>query len=326
MLINHSTGEIIQDSPPVLDSAADTSPQATQPPVVEIAPGGQPAIVGGAEYLALPRAPETWLVAPLLPVGGTMLLYGDPKVGKSFAALQLAVALATGKDWLTFQVPSPGRVVYIQLDTPRSLWADRVASLKSSGLETDAVYFADRETLNTWPFDILDPKHQVLLAESLDKIKPSCVILDTLRESHRGDENDSTDMQNVLAHLTAAVKPAALILVAHGRKADPQRGASLINDNRGSNYVVGAVDAICHMTHKGLQAGGRAVDETFVHLEREENGTWGLGNRSRAKSEALDVLHNEDLKELSLREKAKVLAERTGKDAAACYSMLQRLK
>jgi RecA-family ATPase len=254
-----------------------------------------------------------------------MLLYGDPKVGKSFAALQLAVSLATGTDWLSFQISAPRRVVYIQLDTPRSLWADRVGSLAATGLATSAVWFADRETLGTWPFDILDPAHLSMLSSSLALLQPDCVILDTLREAHRGDENDATDMQNVLSHLTAAVKPAALVLVAHGRKADPERGASLINDNRGSNYVVGAVDAIAHMSKKSLSVGGRAVEEQTIRIERQDNGTWDLADRDRVKVIAREILEDPRNVHLSLREKAATLHNQTGKSFAAALSLLQRM-
>jgi RecA-family ATPase len=324
----------------LLGSAPKAPASVPQAEASQTTPASPPhPIVRGSEYLRLPRSRETWVLEPVLPSGGSLLLYGDPKVGKSFAALQLAAALSGGQDWLGFPSRRSHRVVYIQLDTPRSLWADRVQTLRSSGLSTDDIYFADRETLNTWPFDILDTQHQALLTNALRNIEtvdpltgelstgaPDVVILDTLRESHRGDENDATDMQNVLSHLVAAVKPAALILVAHGRKADPQRGTSLINDNRGSNYIVGAVDAIAHMTHKGLEIGGRAVDEQFIRLERQDNGTWELADRDKVKTLAREILEDPRNHDCSLRDKAGMLAQETGKTHAACLSILHRLE
>src|SRR3990167_6684502 len=98
-------------------------------------------IIPAADYLALPRNAENWLLRPLLPVGGSMILYGDPKVGKSYAALQLAVALTgDGPDeWLGFPTGQAGPVVYVHLDTPRSLWAERLEELKREGhpIESD---------------------------------------------------------------------------------------------------------------------------------------------------------------------------------------------
>src|SRR5688572_32876186 len=113
-----------------------------------------PAIVTGLEYLKLPRAKETWLVDPILPTSGALLLYGDPKVGKSFAALQLAAALASPsvEESFGFPVKTHGPVVYVQLDTPRSLWAERLEEVRESGVNTDSIHFADRETLDCFPF------------------------------------------------------------------------------------------------------------------------------------------------------------------------------
>lgn len=313
----------IESIPPILSESEPNSPSVQR-------------FLRASDYVTLPRPTETWLVDSVLPAGGSMLLYGDPKVGKSFAALQLAASLASGGDWLGFPVRRSCSVCYIQLDTPRSLWADRVGQLGSSGLATSDIWLADRETLEAWPFDILDSSHQILLYEALRSIEkvdpgtgelspgPDVVIIDTLRESHRGDENDATDMQKVLSQWTSVVKPAALVLIAHGRKASPERGSSLINDNRGSNYIVGAVDCIAHMTSKGMEIGGRSIDEHFIHLERQGNGTWELQDRDRVKNLARELLAT--YPHLSLRELSKILSQQSERSQSAAFSMLQRLK
>lgn len=253
-----------------------------------------------------------------------MLLFGDPKVGKSFAALQLACCLVSGSEWLGFRVPQAVKVVYIQLDTPRALWADRVESLGSSGHPVDAVYFADRETLDTHPFNILNPEHFRMLSTALTAISPGVVIIDTLRESHNGDENDSTDMQNVTAHLEAAVKPAALILISHARKSNPEQDYNLMNDNRGSNYIVGKMDAICRFSHTSLRVSSRTQEEHSIKLDRDDDGTWNLGK---------DPSHDVALMLVTahpgapVRELARMLHERCGeKSETACRAILRRLK
>lgn len=336
MLVDTETGEIIGPSgsralshrstlsepePSARPGPGQTALGPTEPGVAALL--RPPAIVAGADYLLLPRAAETWLLEPILPVGGTLLLYGDPKVGKSFATLQLACALATASDFLSFPSPASCRVVYIQLDTPRSLWADRVGQLRNSGLATDAVWFADRETLNCWPFDILQTEHQILLHDALEVIKPDVVIIDTLKEAHRTDENNATEMQKVISAFVSTVKPAALVVVAHGKKTTADNPASLVNGNRGSNYVVGAVDGIIHMQSKGIEVGGRAVEEHTLALDRQTNGTWALNDRENVKLKAKHLLASES--KSSLREKARQLANDTGRTEAACLSTLQRL-
>lgn len=265
-----------------------------------------------------------------------MLLYGDPKVGKSFAALQLACDLVSGTEWLGFGVPAPTPTVYIQLDTPRSLWAARVESLQAAGHPIEAVYFADRETLDTHPFDILEPAHFARLVGALRTLtvqadsgedvpeQPGVVIIDTLRESHSGDENDSTAMQDVIAHLDAAVKPAALVLVSHARKANPEAGFSLMNDNRGSNYIVGRMDVIVRFSPKSLRISSRTMEEHSIDTERNDDGTWSLRGDPAAVHVVDSLLADQSIP--SLREKARVLSQtrvpRTSE--MACRAILRR--
>jgi RecA-family ATPase len=287
------------------------------------------SIVSGTEYLSLPRAPETWLIESLLPVGGAMLLFGDPKVGKSYAALQLSACLSSGTPWLGFSIPQPVPVVYVQLDTPRSLWADRVQELVVSGHPLEACYFADRETLQTYPFDILNPEHFAQLTTALAPIKAGAVIIDTLRESHSGDENDSTEMQEVISHLDAAVKPAALILVSHARKSNPERGYDLMNDNRGSNYIVGRMDAICRFSKSSMRCTSRTLEEHSTKLERLDDGTWELADRDPFAAEAELLVQSRPT--LKGRELARLLHDKVkettyAKSEEACRAFLRRLQ
>lgn len=280
-------------------------------------------ILSASEYLALPREAETFLLKPLLPSGGAMLLYGDPKVGKSYAAIQLALALsqAQGGNFLGFPVTQAGKVVYVQLDTPRSLWAKRLEELKLSGLPIELLYLADRETLQTWPFDILNPEHQILLQAALAPYNPTAVIIDTLRECHSGDEDKSTAMQPVIAKLVAATQPAALILISHARKPNSDGILDLMADNRGSSYVPGRMDAICRMTKKGFHYTGRAIEEGHIKISRLDNGLWESADQELAN--AVDrVLADTTL--TSERQQAEVLSEMTGKTLEASRSTLRR--
>lgn len=293
-----------------------------------------PLIVSGTDYLALPRAPETWLIEGLLPVGGNMLVYGDPKVGKSYAALQLAACLSSGVEWLGFSIPQPAPVVYLQFDTPRSLWAKRVADLSEAGIPVEAVHFGDRETMQTFPFDIMEPQHFAKLVSGLSSltvksdegedvdITAGAVIIDTLREAHSGDENDSTEMQEVIAHLEAAVKPAALILISHSRKSNPEQGFSLMNDNRGSNYIVGRMDAICRFSHKSMRVTSRSLEEHGIDIERRDDGTWDLKQDSlKEAAQALIAAGG-----TSVREMARTLHQSfPARSESACRAVLRRL-
>src|SRR6185436_4053058 len=73
-----------------------------------------------AELMAKPPAPRDDLLVPLL-VGHTgALVYGPAGIGKSFFALSLAWAVATGGSFLGWRSPRPHRVLYVdgEMGTP----------------------------------------------------------------------------------------------------------------------------------------------------------------------------------------------------------------
>lgn len=230
----------------------------------------RPGFVPVDEYLKLPRSPDTWLVKSLIPVGGAALLYGQEKSGKSAIAIQLAAAISGGsKEWMGFPIGLTGPVLYLQLDNPRSTWADRFEKLTTWGLKyTRNLFLADRESIENFPFDILQPVHKDYLKLLVAMRKPVAVFVDTLREVSTGDENDSTVSRNVIANLTDAVGTAALIVVSHARKPQPDTDKDLMADHRGSSYITGRMDAILRMAHNRLYFGGRSIEQGNMKLIR----------------------------------------------------------
>lgn len=286
--------------------------------------GDDRPILTGKDYLALPRDPHTWLIRSLLPIGGTLLLYGDPKVGKSYLGIQLALAIQAGTAWLGFDSVVRGPVVYVQLDTPRSLWADRMQQLRDSGLpEVDNLLLADRETLQTWPFDILNRDHWSMLRGAIAPYNPVAVVIDTLREANRNEENSSTEMKEVVSQLVACCQPAALVLIHHARKASHESEPNLIDDARGG-YSVGAVDGICRLTKKGLHFIGRALEEGSIKVSRAENGLWHQDSQEETaqRQHTQEILQDPTL--TTTRDRARLLAIKLGKSEEAARSILRR--
>lgn len=279
-------------------------------------------VLTGEEYLALPRSPQRFLIEPLLPESGALLVYGAPKTGKSYAVLQMLTCLSSGVPWMGFPTHVPkGPIVYIQLDTPRGTWSSRVAKLVKAGHPVDLLHQADRETLGTFPFDILDPSHFYLLKDALAEVNPSVVVFDTLRECHSGDSNDDTAMRNVVGELVKVSHPAALVLVHHDRKPNHDRPADLMNDARGSQYLTGRMDGIIRFTKQHIYYGGRDIEEGSIEAERDDEGLW-VPVRSDIDLAMEKVLA--DPTTGSVRAKAKLMAEMTGKSDSACRAALRR--
>lgn len=241
----------------------------------------------------------------------------------SYAALQLAEAIVCKDHWLGFPVKTNGPVVYVQLDTPRSLWATRLDELSTSGHNVDCVHEADRDTLGVFPFDALNPDHAQLLRNELAKVMPVAVVIDTVREAHDGNENDSTDMKRVISALTSITQPAAMILISHSRKFNAETGYSLMNDNRGSNYVPGKMDSIIRFTPKSIRYQGRAIEEGSLKLDRGDDGFWIQD--SLEKDAALKkVLGDKSL--ASDRARSRALALLLSQPEETCRGMIRRAK
>ena len=226
-------------------------------------------------YLALPKAPHPWIIDKLIPVGGLVNLFGKPKTGKSFLALSLAKAIVDGApDWCGYEICQPGPVAYLQIDTPREEWSSRLGKIKFTTTGASRLWIADMYQVPEFPFNILNPAQTELawLKQSIAAIKPSLTIIDTLREVHGGDENDSTTMRNVIAHLVEACRPSSILLISHSRK-DSMLTATgdddMMDQGRGSSYVAGRMDVVMKLTQKRLMFKGRATGQTIESIVQD---------------------------------------------------------
>lgn len=286
--------------------------------------------LNGEDYLAR-HIEQVWLVEDLLPVGGSFQIYADPKVGKSYAVLQMCVAISSGQpDWLGFPIRVHGPTLYIQLDTPPVLWQERYIrrAKEIHGWDLRNAYTADK-LIAPYPFDLLDARTGATewLSEICHVIKPIFVAVDTTRKAHSGDEDSSTVMRNVITRLQDAVHGAALGHVVHERKATPEgyKQNPLMKGARGSNFLAGDTDATLHLTKKGNEGGtlryeSRACAEQKIVLKRLPSGFWSLDD-----SNIIGHLNEVIAKGGSLREMARELSTRTGLSEEAARHRLRRL-
>lgn len=274
------------------------------------------------ELLALPREERTYLVHPLLPVGGAINIFGAPKTGKSFAALQLMAAVASGKpEWMGLSIPTHGPVLYVQLDTPNTLWLERLEIMQSMGIDFSNMHFINRDDEGTpFPFNILNPVHARQLKTEVERITPVAVVIDTYRESFSGSENDSDIAQQVVAELTAVTRPAALVLISHTAKENAENPRTLVDAARGSSYIAGRMDGLMWVRHKSIRYGGRACEEATIKGERQSPGIW-LPKIEATVTAAQVAQANPTM---SLGERAKILAKREGISIPAAKMRLSR--
>lgn len=232
-----------------------------------------------------------WVWKGIIPVGGSTLFYGSPKVGKSFLSLGLCEAIAdpTIPSYLNLPIQQHGRVLYVQLDTPRSLWWTGYLTLVQSAKARQGVFTIDREMADLPKgFDIKNVACAEWLRSEVDKVQPVLVIVDTLRRMFVGDENDSSIMTHVHDMFIQATQPAALLYVAHRKK--PQQGDTGHGSARGSSALIGAVDALVNMAKTALYIEARSDAPEEIPIVQADNGSWSIDNEQDLKIEFMSKL------------------------------------
>lgn len=180
----------------------------------------------------VPPQPPTarWLVEDLWAEGAVGVLGGTPKTGKTWLALELAIAVASGRPCLgRYPVPNPGPVlIYAAEDTASALRERALAIAQVRGIRQIERLAVGLITEPELRLDL--PGHQLRLDVTLETIKPRLLILDPLVRLHAANENSSTEVSALLGFLRALQRAhgVAIALVHHVRKsAAGQPGQSL---------------------------------------------------------------------------------------------------
>lgn len=288
-------------------------------------------VLTGEEFLATPHKKREWLLKPLIPKKGIVNFYGKPKTGKSFAAFGVGLAIANGEpEWNGFPVETQANVLTLQIDTPEGELYERIESVKKGGYNLERMFFADM-SIAPYPFNILIPQHSTWLQQQIEFSNAKLVIIDTLREAHEEDENDSKMMKKVINQLVkvAHANDAAVLLISHSRKDSPQNqmgnASDLMDEGRGSSYVSGRMDTIVRFTGKGtptkghMEYRGRAKDAAGKIPIEQDPHTGLMWTRSEhAKLEAIVLIVLKTFPEVSVNAQAREVALRAESAGIPC--------
>lgn len=132
------------------------------------------------------------LIKDVLRQGDKMLVSGPSKAGKSFGMLELAAAIAEGREWIGMPC-TQGRVLYVNLELHDASCKHRIIDVyKALGWEPHGL-----KNLDTWglrgqalPMDRLTPK---LIRRCKDK-HYIAIIIDPIYKVITGDENSADQM------------------------------------------------------------------------------------------------------------------------------------
>ena len=160
-------------------------------------------LVDAVEWCQTADPEMKWLVDGVIQVDANGMIAAEPKTGKSLAALDLLISLAAGEPWLGRKIPRRVRTAYISREDSPILTKVRVQALvHGKGLRDDIsgwLWINTREQLGD--FDVDNDEQLANMAHDLKERGVEFAIFDVLNRLHNRDENNNTEMAQVVKRL-----------------------------------------------------------------------------------------------------------------------------
>ena len=213
-----------------------------------LAPEQRFKLLVAADLRTLP--PLVWRVRGVLPAHGLASVYGPSASGKSFLALDVAGAIASGRPWFGYRV-NAAPVVYCALEGEAGFrlrvaaWEQANGRTLPAGLRLVLQAFKLTEAQ-----DVQDLAAAVLTAGA-----GAVTILDTLnRAAPEADENASADMGRILEAAKQLQRlTGGLVVLVHHTGKDATKGL------RGHSSLFAALDAAVEVTRDGERRSWRVA-------------------------------------------------------------------
>lgn len=171
----------------------------------------------------LARAPIKWRVKGILPEAGIAAIFGPSGSGKSFLALDLAMALSEGREWFGYRVAS-SPVFYCALEGEAGMVNRLKGLMEKHPNNGKQLYFL------TEPIDIRNPNDVEALATAMailmTGVRGGVVIIDTLNRAAPGaDENSPKDMSQIISSAgRLQTMTGCLVILIHHTGKDEAKG------------------------------------------------------------------------------------------------------
>ncbi len=199
------------------------------------------------------NGPQTqWLVEELWSEQAVGILGGEPKCCKSFLALDVAVSVASGAACLRqFPVRRSGPVLLFPAEDSLAVVRQRLEGIAAAAQVPFASLPVQVITAPSLRLDTATDRQR--LSQTVQQHRPILLILDPLIRLHRVDENDASQIAELLSYLRELQRQfqLAVLVVHHARKDShsSRPGQAL----RGSSELHGWGDSNLYLRRKGSQ-------------------------------------------------------------------------
>ena len=272
--------------------------------------------------------PVKWFVPDLIPEGLT-LLAGDAKVGKTFFALNVGLALAQGGMALgEKKVDKPYNVCYMALDDSERRIISRVEKLCPEGVPTNFHH------IDHFPYKFTEP-FMKQLAPFLQEIDTQFLIVDTWQKVNPPPLQKGTSYEVEYAAVSSVKEffqsiGISLMIITHTNKTKSEDHTNIFQKIQGSTGMQGGCDSMLLLDkgERGLTLhtnGNDVADDDFAMEFDKTSFHWYIAGeaqevfRSDARQEYLDLLRKAGAKGMKQMD----IAAKTGKSTAAVGKTLK---
>lgn len=188
---------------------------------------------------------EVWMVENFWGQGSVGIIGAAAKSCKSWVGLDLAVSVASGTDCLGhFPVAKKGVTLVYLAEDSLAMTRDRIGSIcrsRNLDIRTLDLFVVTAPTLR---LDL--PTDQERLEITVDRLRPSLLVLDPLVRLHRLDENNARDISGLLGYLRDLQRKydLAVVLIHHVRKRPALKPGQAL---RGSSDLYAWTDVTVHL-------------------------------------------------------------------------------
>ena len=273
------------------------------------------------------------LLKGLIPETGLVVLAGAHKLGKSWFALQLSLAVAHGGRFLNEDIEA-GDVLYLALeDNPRRMQNRVNLLLQHDDFNAEALerfhYIHEIE-----PLDLGGLEHIRAWLETHPNAK--IVVVDVLKRALSGrlDFNDYGAVTAALGPLQRLAGECGVVILAvtHTRKGLSD-GGDPFDRVLGSTAIASVADATLILARDRMQNAatlavtGRDIEERELAIQRDpDTALWSLNGDGNPKTVALTPLHTQMLEAITDGVNTnKALCDLLGKRKAHVSNLLRRL-
>jgi len=213
------------------------------------------------------------LIGGVLRKGHKMLLAGPSKAGKSFALIELTIAIAEGTPWLGFPC-AKGRVLYVNLELDRASCLHRFRDvyealrIQPTGLNNIDIWNLRGKAV---PMDKLAPK----LIRRAEKKNYMAIIIDPIYKVITGDENSADQMANFCNQFDKiCTELKAAVIYCHHHSKGAQGGKKSMDRASGSGVFARDPDALLDLAELELTDAIKKAEDGKARIRGIERALW----------------------------------------------------